>query len=169
MFDPLLSAPPVIQIHVLGAVLSLLLGPVTLYRSRRDHLHKVLGYVWVTAMAVTALSSFLIHDFALVGPFSPIHLLSLLALASLFVAVRAAIRGNTTLHRETMHGLYWRGLTIAGLFTFLPGRLVNRVFFGADPELGWVVICIGAAWMVSDIVRKHFERRAARSAALRQA
>ena len=73
-----------VAIDVLAAALvAHFLGPFALDRARRDRLHKVLGYTWVLAMAITALSSFFIHSFPVIGPFSPIHLLALFALWSL--------------------------------------------------------------------------------------
>lgn len=159
MFDPLLSAAPAIQVHVLTAILSLVLGPLVIYRNRRDRLHKTLGYVWVTAMAVTALSSFLIHGIAVLGLFSPIHLLSVVTLWSLFVAIRAAMRGDIHTHSGTLRGLYHYGLMIAGLFTFLPGRLLNTVFFADAPAGGWVVIGLGTTLIAMNILRGWLDTR----------
>jgi uncharacterized membrane protein len=33
-------------------------------------------------------------------------------------------------HRSTMIGLYVGALVIAGLFTFVPGRIMHKVLFG---------------------------------------
>jgi uncharacterized membrane protein len=33
-------------------------------------------------------------------------------------------------HRRTMIGIFTGGLVIAGLFTFLPGRIMHSVMFG---------------------------------------
>ena len=41
-------------------------------------------------MVIVAFSGFFIHVLKLVGPFSPIHLLSVLTLTSLWYAIRAA-------------------------------------------------------------------------------
>jgi len=59
--------------------------------------------------------------------------------------MRQIYRGNMILHRRIMTNLYWYGLVIAGLFNFLPGRLVNRTISGdASGALGYVVIILGA-------------------------
>lgn len=147
-FDPILAAPPVIQIHAAAASLALLLGPLPLLRKRYDRLHKVAGYVWVTAMAVTALTAFGIHGVALIGPFSPIHLLAVLTLVSLVTGIRYVIKGNIRAHRATMTNLYLRGLVLAGLFNVLPGRTVSRMLFPEQPELGWLVIALGLSALI---------------------
>src|SRR4051812_50154529 len=49
--------------------------------------HRTLGWIWVLLMASVAISSFWIHTIRLVGPFSPIHLLSIFTLTMLPLAV----------------------------------------------------------------------------------
>lgn len=112
-------------------------------------------------MGTVALSSFWIHDFPIPvlglvpGRFSPIHLLSLWALWSLWVGVRHAVRGRTHAHRSVFRSLYRYGLLVAGSFNVLPGRRMNQVVFGDDPDLGlWV---IGAVAVVTTGV--HLRRR----------
>ncbi len=128
--DPILNATPTIQLHTAMALLAMALtvGIFTLPRGTR--LHKILGRVWATAMAVVALSSFWIFELQLVGKYSPIHLLSIYTLVNLYVAVRAARAGNITLHQRSMKGLVFGALVVAGAFTFLPGRTMYQVFLG---------------------------------------
>ena len=140
---PFLTAPLHIQMHAVAALLAIGLGPVALYRTRRDALHKWIGRTWVAAMAVTALSSFLIWNFGLIGPFSPIHLLSVLALWSLWQGLAYIRRGNPAAHAAVFRSLYWRGLCVAGLFNFLPGRTMNRSLLPDMPEAGYGVIALG--------------------------
>ncbi|WP_371931823.1 hypothetical protein [Mameliella sp. MMSF_3552] len=56
--------------------------------------HKALGHVWVGAMGVVAMSGFWIHEFQWFGPFSIIHVLSLLVFATLIYVIRAIRRGG---------------------------------------------------------------------------
>lgn len=147
--SPVIDASPIIQIHMCAALVAMGLGPIALYRRRRDRNHKVIGYIWVLAMALTALSSFAIHSFALIGPFSPIHLLACLALWSLWVGVAQIRAGQVAAHQATMESLYWRGLCVAGLFNFLPGRVVNRTLFGESSDVGYGVILLGGAALVA--------------------
>ncbi len=145
--DPFLAAPVHIQIHAAAAVLAIGLGPLAILRRRRDRLHKIAGYTWVAAMLVTALSAFTITSFGVVGPFSPIHLLAVLALWSLWRGMAAILRGDVRLHRTVMESLYWRGLILAGLFNFLPGRTTSRAIFPEMPEAGYAVIVFGLVVM----------------------
>ncbi|UWQ16461.1 DUF2306 domain-containing protein [Jannaschia sp. M317] len=143
--DPFLTAPVHIQIHAGAALLALVLGPVALFSRRRGAMHRGAGWVWVLAMVVTALSSFLIHGFGVIGPLSPIHILALFALWSVWRAMRQVMAGRIRDHALTMRGLYWRGLCLAGLFNFLPGRATNRALLPDDPQVGWIVILVGCA------------------------
>jgi uncharacterized membrane protein len=43
---------------------------------------------------------------------------------------RALRAGNIAAHKAPMRGLYIGGLIFAGLLTFLPGRVMYRMFFG---------------------------------------
>lgn len=153
-FSPFLDAPLIIQLHVGAALLAILIGPIALYRPQRDRVHKTIGYVWFLAMACVAVSAFFIHSFPVVGPFSPLHLFAILTLWSLWSALVHVRAGRIAAHRATLRSLYWHGLTIAGLFTFLPGRVTNRMLFDERPELGWVVIGLGAPLLAADAVRR---------------
>jgi len=81
-------------------------------------------------MVVAAASSFWIHELRLLGPWSPIHLLSISALATLPLGLWYARRHNVRGHKLTMLGLFGGALMVAGLFTLAPGRLMHRVVFG---------------------------------------
>lgn len=123
------AAPPVIQLHIAGAVTAFVIGSVLLAGVKGTGLHKRLGWTWVIAMALTAISSLfikVIHP----GHFSFIHLLSGWTLIALPMAIFAIRRRNIRLHRRAMTGMFVGGLLVAGLFTFLPGRLMWNVFLG---------------------------------------
>ncbi len=77
----------------------------------------------------TALSSFLLTGLNH-GSFSYIHLLSGGTALATPLGVWAARRHKVQLHRHVMTGLVIGGLIIAGGLTFIPGRLMWRVFFG---------------------------------------
>jgi uncharacterized membrane protein len=155
-FDPLLHASPVIQIHAAAAIVALLVGAVVLFRRKGDRRHRMLGKLWVGLMAVVALSSFFIWTIRLWGPFSPIHLLSIFTLFMLWRGVSYARAHNIRLHLRVMQSTYLLALVITGLFTFYPGRIMNKVAFGpegATPEkLAIFVVVIGvvaiAVWQI---------------------
>jgi uncharacterized membrane protein len=128
--QPFLQASPVIQAHVAAALAALVLGALQFGLRRGGGRHRLMGRLWVGLMAVVALSSFGISGLRQVGPFSWIHLLSVLTLAGLVRAVLYARQGNIRAHRWAMIGLYLGALVITGLFTLLPGRIMGHVVFG---------------------------------------
>ncbi|MEM9579487.1 MAG: DUF2306 domain-containing protein [Pseudomonadota bacterium] len=146
-FAPFFSAPVIVQIHILAALVALLLGPLVILRRSRDVLHKAGGYLWVAAMVVLATSSLQIT--AVVGPrlygYGVIHILAFVVFVSLWQAIRAARAGQIQRHRMLMTSLFTQALGIAGLFTLLPGRRMNAILFPQTPVLGWVVIVMGGA------------------------
>lgn len=127
---PLTNAPAVIQIHVAFAALVVVLTTCIFSLAKGSPLHRVMGWMWVASMAVIAISSFWIHTIRLVGPFSPIHLLSVFVLYALFSGVRAARGHRVRDHKRTMQSMVFFGLIVAGGFTFLPGRIMHQVLLG---------------------------------------
>lgn len=125
----LVRAAPVIQLHVAGAVVAFVIGVVLLAGVKGARLHRTLGWTWVLAMGTTAVSSLFIHHIN-PGGFSLIHLLSGWTLIALPMAVFAARRHRVKAHRRGMTAMFVGGLLIAGVFAFVPGRLMWAVFFG---------------------------------------
>jgi uncharacterized membrane protein len=148
---PLLDAPSVIQLHVAAALLSVVLGPVAIFRRSRDIVHRVAGRAWVLCMAVTALSSFWISEDPVIGRFSVIHILSVLTLYGLVSAFRAIRTGDVARHGATMRALYAQALMLAGAFTFFPGRRMSEAFFPGSPWIGLAVmlaVALAALWLL---------------------
>ena len=81
-------------------------------------------------MATVAVTSFWIHDLRVWGPWSPIHLLAIFTLVMLPLAVLHARRHDVRRHRKAMTALFTGALVIAGVFTFMPGRIMHAVVFG---------------------------------------
>lgn len=132
-----------IQIHIVAAILAFLIGGYVLIRRKGDRLHRNLGKAWVALMALTALTSFAIHTIRMAGPFSPIHILSVVTLVSLWIAVRAARQSDIVRHLNAMRSLYVFALIGAGTFAFLPGRLMNRLAFHGDHAwAGYAVVSV---------------------------
>lgn len=118
-----------IQIHLGAAVLAFLLGLILLAGPKGVWPHRLLGWIWVGLMLTTALSSFFIRDINN-GHFSLIHALSGWTTIAAPMLIWFARRKQIKRHRLNAYGLYFGGLVIAGLFTFIPGRLMWQVFFG---------------------------------------
>ena len=79
-------------------------------------------------MALTAGSSFLISSFTQTY-FSPIHALSAWTLIGLPMGIAAVRRKKIADHRKKMTEMFVGGMVIAGMFSFLPGRLMWDTFF----------------------------------------
>lgn len=92
--------------------------------------HRVTGYAWAALMLVIAISSFWIQQIRIIGPFSPIHILSIIVLITVPLAVWHAHRHRVAKHRRVMISLYVFALIGAGVFTLLPGRIMHAVVFG---------------------------------------
>jgi uncharacterized membrane protein len=127
---PLLDAAPAIPFHAFAAMAAFVLGIVQLAAPKGTLPHRAIGWIWVLLMAGVALSSFWIHQIRRVGPWSPIHLLSIFTLAMLPLGVWRAHRHRVADHRLIMVSLFTGALIVAGLFTLLPGRIMHAVVFG---------------------------------------
>ncbi len=127
---PLLDAAPAIPPHALAAMAAFVLGVVQFAAPKGTLPHRTIGAVWVGLMAVVAISSFWIHQLRLVGPWSPIHLLSIFTLLMLPLAVWKAHTHQVAAHRRIMIYLFSGALVVAGLFTLVPGRIMHAVLFG---------------------------------------
>jgi uncharacterized membrane protein len=129
-FTPLLEASGTIPLHAFAAMAAFALGIVQFAAPKGTLPHRTVGWIWVGLMAVVAASSFWIHEIRLLGPWSPIHLLSIFTLIVLPIAVWRARRHRVADHRRIMILIFVGALVIAGLFTFLPGRIMHAVVFG---------------------------------------
>ena len=130
-FAPLLQASPGIQLHAYAAMGAFVLGAMQLARPKGTLSHRIVGSIWVLLMLVVSISAFFIHQLRIWGPWSPIHQLALFTLVMLPVAVWRAHKHAVEQHRRAMLGLFFGALIVAGLFTFLPGRIMHAVVFGS--------------------------------------
>lgn len=146
---PLLAAPFAIQVHAVSALAAMGLGAVVLFRRKGTRAHRLMGRIWVVLMLIVATSSIFINEIRMIGPFSPIHIFTILTYAMLAQAIVAIRRGNVAMHRATMQSLYFLALLITGAFTLLPGRRMHDVLFGT--ESGWTpsIIAISLALAIS--------------------
>jgi len=127
---PLLAASPAIQLHAFAAIAAFALGAVQLAAPKGTIPHRLFGWLWAGLMLTVVLSSFFIHEIRLWGPWSPIHLLSIFTLIMLPLAVWRARWHDVRRHQRAMVGLFAGALVIAGIFTFMPGRIMHAVLFG---------------------------------------
>lgn len=150
---PLLTADPAIQLHATTAIAALVLGALILFRRKGTALHRLLGRVWVVLMLVVATSALFINEIRLIGPFSPIHIFSILTYVGIGQGLWAIrVQRNIAVHRAQMQSVYLGALILAGAFTFLPGRRMHEVLFG--PDAGWTpsLIVIGGALALTAVI-----------------
>jgi len=127
---PLLNAAPAIPVHAIAAMTAFVLGVVQFAAPKGTLPHRTVGWIWVLLMLAVAIISFWIHEIRLVGPWSPIHLLSIFVLVTVPLGVWRAHRHRVADHRRIMISVFSSALVIAGLFTLLPGRIMHAVVFG---------------------------------------
>jgi uncharacterized membrane protein len=127
---PLLNASTAIQLHAFAAMAAFGLGIVQFAAPKGTLPHRTIGWIWVVLMTVVSVTAFFIHEIRLWGPWSPIHLLAIFTLVTLPLAVWHAHRHAVDRHRWAMISIFTGGLVVAGLFTFVPGRIMHAVAFG---------------------------------------
>lgn len=123
---------PVI-LHLATVIPALPLGAYILLRRKGDRLHKFLGRMWGSLMMITAITSFWLGRSDGSGLFgthlSFIHIFAVVTLVSIPFGVWQARVGNIKQHYRAMLGPYI-GLIIAGIFAFIPGRIMGSLVFG---------------------------------------
>jgi uncharacterized membrane protein len=111
-----------------------LIGTFHIFISHKGSpIHRVLGYVYLILMSITAMTTLFVHQLMPNSPFwglSPIHLLVPLTLYGVVAALYGAWTHNIAMHKQAMISLYIGGMLIAGGFTFFPGRIMHAVVFG---------------------------------------
>lgn len=129
-FDPLWNESLFIITHTFAAFFALVAGGIQFAGVKGTATHRLLGWTWVIAMLVVAVSSFWIHGMKQFGNFSWIHVLSIVVLINVPLAVYAARKHNINTHKYIMAGVFFGGVVIAGLFTLVPGRVIHQMVFG---------------------------------------
>ena len=127
-FIPFLHAPLVIQFYVLVAFMAIAGGAVHFFLKKGTIRHKIIGWNWVLAMGLVAVSGLFIHEIRMFGMFSPIHFFSLMTVFFLYLGVQAARKKQIKKHQRIMSYTYLLGLIITGFFTLWPGRLLHQIF-----------------------------------------
>jgi uncharacterized membrane protein len=156
MTDNAVIQAVVVAIHASSALLSLTLGGAQLARRRYgDRLHRRLGRVWVAAMYLTVVSSFLIRDLR-PGHFTLFHALSVFTFGTLTTGVLAAVRGNVPMHLRMMTGS-WLG--VVGAFVgavAVPSRTIPQLAVHQPWLLvGWVAAAAAATYLLVSGAPRH--------------
>ncbi len=129
-FALIADASLAIKIHLATVIPGFLLGTWLIFLSKKGaRRHRMVGAIYLVLMTVTATAAIFIRDLR-DGSFSFLHLFVLLTYWSVFSAIWNLRRHNIRGHQGAMIGLYVGGILVAGGLTFLPGRLMYRLFFG---------------------------------------
>lgn len=133
-FAPLVAAPVPVVIHVATVVPAFVLGTWLIFFSRKGaRFHRLVGYIYLGLMTVTAIDALFVQQINRGGPFfglSPVHLFVPLTLLGVAGALWGARAHDVKMHKRSMLGVYIGGLLIAGGFAFAPGRIMHAVVFG---------------------------------------
>jgi len=126
---PILAAPVSVQIHVAGALVALVVGMLIFLLPKGTGFHRLLGWTWVSSMIIVAATSVaMIVDFG--NGVNALHVFTAITVVSLWGGLAGIRRGDVRQHAASMTGLYVGGLIIAGLFAFIPGRIMWNAVFG---------------------------------------
>lgn len=120
--------PATVWAHLATITVATALTPIMLLRRRGDRLHRRMGWVWASAMILTAAISFAIRDINQ-GGLSFIHILSAWTLFQVPLIVWSARRHNVAQHRSSVRGMVTGALLVAGFFTFPFDRLLGHWLF----------------------------------------
>ena len=118
---------PIVILHMSCALAALGIGTALLIGVKGSRLHRTLGYAWCACMLVTAVSSFWIQTS---GHLSFIHFLSGWTTIAVPLGIAFIRRRQVRRHARMMTSVFVGGLLVAGVLTFLPGRLMFSLFFG---------------------------------------
>jgi len=116
--------PAIIWLHLGTIAVALGLTPILLLRRRGDSRHRVLGWVWASAMFTTAALTFFVRVIN-PGHLSLIHLLSLLTIVAVPRLVLQARHHRITQHRRGVRTVVTFALLLAGILTFPFGRMLG--------------------------------------------
>jgi uncharacterized membrane protein len=131
-FSAVTEASLPIQIHLATVVPAFVLGTWLIFFSKKGSpIHRTLGKIYLVLMTITAITTIFVRQLN-PGHLSWLHLFIPLTAWGVFNALWSIRRRDFKSHQRSMLGLYLGGLLIAGGLTFLPGRVMHRLFFG-DP------------------------------------
>lgn len=99
------SESPVGLGHFFAALVALVIGPVSFLRRKGDRLHRLLGYTYVSVMAVVNVSALTMYE--LTGGPNLFHFFAALSLATIVPGIWCAVRARQTGRRELLISHYY--------------------------------------------------------------
>ncbi len=128
--------PPLVWVHLGSILIATGLTPLMLLRRKGTRNHRRLGYVWVGAMLLTAVTSLFFSTRVpggwgvFTGDFSFIHLLSVLVIVQVPRIVIKARAHDRAGHESAVRAVVIGALLIAGFFTFPFNRMLGAWLLG---------------------------------------
>jgi uncharacterized membrane protein len=135
-------------VHMIAAAVSLLVGAFQLLRTRRDGLHRRLGYVFVAAMVVANLSALTVYEFN--GRFNTFHVFALISLVSVTMALRPMVAKPRPIHWRRIH-YYWVSWSYVGLAAAAVTEFLLRIVEvpgGLSAVVGTPPVILLGAWLI---------------------
>lgn len=141
-WEPLTSAPWIVQLHAFSAIAAFALGLVQFAGPKGTLAHKTLGAIWIVLMTTISITGIFINpalhgfDLPLAQWFSWIHVFVPITLYGVIQGAYFLIRGGPGLRRHAgpFVGIFIGGLIVAGGFAFLPGRIMHQVVFAQNAD-----------------------------------
>ena len=118
-----------LAVHLGTVIPAIPLGAYVLLRRKGGRVHRVLGRIWLGLMFTTAVSTLFIRHLN-DGNLSFIHMFTLLTFIAIPQSILSARQGRIEKHKRQVAGFYAGSLLVAGMFSFLPGRLMWHWAFG---------------------------------------
>ena len=128
-WELLAQAPLAMKIHLATVLAALVLATVQMIGPKGRTQHRILGWTLAILLVATSVAAMFIRG-PQGGLFNPFQIFVVTTLITVPWGVIAARRHDVRRHANMMSGLYFGALVIAGGLTFLPGRLMWRLFFG---------------------------------------
>jgi len=137
--------------HVVAATLGLLSGAIQLTRTRRDATHRRIGYVYVSAMAISNVTALLVYRFT--GGFNIFHALAIYNLFNVSMALRPMLANPRPWQWRRQHYM-WVAYSYAGLSAAALTEFLVRVM-GMD---GWLGAAVGTppVILIGAVLIHHF-------------
>jgi uncharacterized membrane protein len=118
-----------LTIHLATVIPAMPLGAYVLLQRKGGPHHRLLGRIWLGLMFTTAVSTIFIRHIN-DGNFSFIHIFTLMTFMAIPRAIITARQGRIDEHKWQLVGVYIGALVVAGLLSFMPGRLMWHWAFG---------------------------------------
>jgi uncharacterized membrane protein len=117
-----------VVVHLATVLPALPLGLYLFLARKGGARHRLLGRIWMTLMAVTAIAALFIRHLN-DGRFSFIHIASVVTLVGIPFAIAAARQGRIAAHRRHLLAMFIGALVVSGVLSFLPGRIMWHWLF----------------------------------------